>query len=620
MTRKWALIITILILFTGPVTAENEYREYVIHEVQTGETLSQIAMRYYDTYIEQNALEKIKRFNHIDDPNNIELGKKIKIPKIEGLPFLTSRLPENIPEAAPAAQAPVVAPPAPPEKDIPQHFDNIPDPPVDPEPPRIEAPPVPPAIRISSKLVDNHRSRKVIFHFQAETPPPGNPSGRNTLRYSYRLVPINPQWSRPAVHQTAVFSDLKTGSYFFQVKAVTPEGYTFEKPAEIFFNIEKKPSYTDDVLFWGKYVLVGLFAAALSWRIARRRIVRHGFNPYATHVSITGPELFYGRENIKNDILATLKRKNVILAGEHRIGKTSILEQLHLNIKKPYFAFYCSLDSVKESFFFTYVMNHLVNRIRTIWRSAPLNLVLHDKSHTHYHGDDFQKDLDALVRMMKTIYHPGASILMCLDDIDDIWPYPVSIHERLHHVLSSPLVRIVAVKNLTVLEDEPSPIWFSDDSIQVLNVPPLSPAAAISLITLPVKGFYAYSPDAIDLILHKSDCRPYRIQSICKHAVRRVQDQKKRKIKTDDIEAVYQRLIRLEFNREFEPFWEALSDDAKRTIVRYISRKDIPPSHAFTQEIIRHPFNRRHRVVSVSKDNKIQMDRIFEDWLVLTGS
>jgi tetratricopeptide (TPR) repeat protein len=56
-----------------------------VHIVQKGETVSIISKKYYN---DPKQFQTIARFNNLPDATTIQVGKELKIPEIEGLPFL----------------------------------------------------------------------------------------------------------------------------------------------------------------------------------------------------------------------------------------------------------------------------------------------------------------------------------------------------------------------------------------------------------------------------------------------------------------------------------------------------------------------------------------------------
>jgi tetratricopeptide (TPR) repeat protein len=74
-------------------------KRYILHTVQKGETIS-IISRYY--YNDPKQFQIIARFNNLPDATTVRVGKELKIPEIDGVPFL---VPEGTPEIITDGQA-----------------------------------------------------------------------------------------------------------------------------------------------------------------------------------------------------------------------------------------------------------------------------------------------------------------------------------------------------------------------------------------------------------------------------------------------------------------------------------------------------------------------------------
>jgi tetratricopeptide (TPR) repeat protein len=74
-------------------------KRYILHTVQKGETISIISKKYYDDPMQ---FQTIARFNNLPDATTIRVGKALKIPEIDGRPFL---VPEGTPEITTDDQA-----------------------------------------------------------------------------------------------------------------------------------------------------------------------------------------------------------------------------------------------------------------------------------------------------------------------------------------------------------------------------------------------------------------------------------------------------------------------------------------------------------------------------------
>jgi len=74
-------------------------KRYILHTVQKGETISIISINYYN---DPKHFQTIARFNNLPDATTVRVGKELKIPEIDGVPFL---VPEGTPEIITDGQA-----------------------------------------------------------------------------------------------------------------------------------------------------------------------------------------------------------------------------------------------------------------------------------------------------------------------------------------------------------------------------------------------------------------------------------------------------------------------------------------------------------------------------------
>ena len=65
-----------------------KYKKYIEHIIKPGESLSKIAMIYYGDY---RKFPVIAEYNNIADATLTHVGQKIRVPEIEGVPFLTEK-------------------------------------------------------------------------------------------------------------------------------------------------------------------------------------------------------------------------------------------------------------------------------------------------------------------------------------------------------------------------------------------------------------------------------------------------------------------------------------------------------------------------------------------------
>ncbi len=75
-----------------PRKKENQIK-YTMHTIKPGESISKLAKMYYGDYQE---FPTIVRFNNFTDATRVQVGQKIKIPEIPGLPFMVPKYEEEI--------------------------------------------------------------------------------------------------------------------------------------------------------------------------------------------------------------------------------------------------------------------------------------------------------------------------------------------------------------------------------------------------------------------------------------------------------------------------------------------------------------------------------------------
>jgi nucleoid-associated protein YgaU len=144
-------------------------QRFIAHTIRPGESLWQLAAQYYGDH---QYSEVIARYNGLNDPRNIRVGQEIKIPEIEGVPFLVK---ETQSEATRATAAEETAKPSPAATQEPETA-AVPAAQLKPTPVRPEAPkpPTPPAEQ-SSPIVSAPQAPKPLPMPVAEPKPPKVP-------------------------------------------------------------------------------------------------------------------------------------------------------------------------------------------------------------------------------------------------------------------------------------------------------------------------------------------------------------------------------------------------------------------------------------------------------------
>ena len=481
-----------------------------------------------------------------------------------------------------------------------------------------------PMIKLTSKPSKIIFQRFITFTFEGQDDMEhGDKTKPEEIQYSWRLIPVDNGWNRISPQNKVTYLDLPNGTYFFQVKAVDKNENECVVPAEHYFEVKVVPFYQKPFFYWTSSICVTILAAFFSIfftrRQTRKNLYEQRYNPYIVGEAVHDPEMFFGRDTLIRDLFGSLSKNSLCITGERRIGKTSLMEHLEKNTQKPQFSFFCNLEGVKEELFFSRIMQHLINKIQASFLEAPVELnLLFQKERKNYDDVDFEYDIEIILDWLKSAYSSQVSIVMCLDEIDATQYFSNDTHSSLRNIFQTyqGKIRLVAA-GVSIQRGnwhQPTSPWYN--FFEFISVPPLDSRSSRELITKPVQGFYKFDPSAIDLIMKKTDYKPFYVQRICKKVVSKILDEKRHKVTSLDVEKVYNDMIHLELNREFEQFWEELSHGLRGWIVQSIHNELVKLSKPHELELMNNPYNHAHRVMTIC-ERKIEFSTMFKDWLMI---
>ncbi len=478
-----------------------------------------------------------------------------------------------------------------------------------------------PTVQLTDKPAEVVKKDRVRFEFSGEDDmESGDKTPVESMRYVYRLIPHESHWSQPVTQSEVIYTDLENGGYFFQVKALDSKENESVVPAEYFFTIRVIPWYLQ-LWFLGTMSGAGIvLAAGIAIVITRKRtkkaIYEQRYNPYVVGEAVHDPEMFFGRGAVMQDIFQSLKQNSLCLTGERRIGKTTLLEHIDNDLEKPFFSFFCNLEAVKKEFFFSRIMQHLVNRLQTVWKDFSLDLVLLQKERQLYDDLDFERDIHTILQFLQEHYDARVSIVMCIDEIDATQDFPAKFHQSLRNVFQTyqGQVRMVSA-GVSIKRGDwhlPTSPWYN--FFEFKEISSLAEKDAALLITKPIQGFYKYEKSAIEFIIQKTDGKPFYIQTLCKKGIIHILDEKRHRVTLEDVQEIYDKLIRLELNREFETFWEGLSEKVRNTIIQAASGNGNAIANPEERELLDNDYNHGHRIITIH-DSQLEFSTLFRDWL-----
>jgi photosystem II stability/assembly factor-like uncharacterized protein/tetratricopeptide (TPR) repeat protein len=263
-------------------------------------------------------------------------------------------------------------------------------------------------------------------------------------------------------------------------------------------------------------------------------------NPYIAGPPIGGDEGFYGRQDVFDFVRETFSsthQKVIVLFGQRRIGKTSILYQLQKpsNLPEGFHPVYFNLEG-RASQNLNEVLYALAERI-----AESLNLPPVAQSEFQSDGDYFSERF--LPQAYKALQ--GQRLLLLFDEFDVLgeelsdetmalntfFPY---LQNRLFDEEKLAYIFVIG-RRLEELTPE-----FLDTFKQARDRPIsfLSKEDARRLIREPMLGILGYDDDAIEQILSVTACHPYLTQLVCFELVDYLDSSGKTKVTIDDVNTV----------------------------------------------------------------------------------
>jgi hypothetical protein len=300
----------------------------------------------------------------------------------------------------------------------------------------------------------------------------------------------------------------------------------------------------------GGLSVVVLLGAMIRSRVRRAHALRRGFNPYEAGRPILDPHRFFGREALIAQVLNTIHQNDVLIHGERRIGKTSLLRQLEHRLRAmddPDYQFipvYADVEGVPQAEFFHLLMEEIVVTYRKAGHTPPA-LGFTGKAAADYTYRDFLRDLQSLLEVPQAARHRTIRLILLLDEVDVMNGYDQLVQQQFRRILMKRFAQQVGVVAGGVhvfrewsREESPFRNLFVEIHLGTMEEEP-----ARRLITEPVKGIYSYDDEAVDLILRYSEHKPWRIQRLCLEVVNRLLAERRTRATRQDVEEVHRRML-----------------------------------------------------------------------------
>lgn len=399
-------------------------------------------------------------------------------------------------------------------------------------------------------------------------------ANREQLAVFYRIEGQDPQgfW-RQADPGLIELNITRPGDYELQVKSrdsafnysdtLTREIHVVLPPTLVTLPMlgEVKTSVFQLLIIFGALSLFGF--GYVSYEIVAHRLriyeaVRRGYNPYISGEPVRREDMFFGRQELLARIVATLHNNSIMVHGERRIGKTTLLYQLgialhHVRDAEYWFMpVFVDLEGTAEEKLFGLLMDETAQQVALLPGLTEADqqqlkeLSVHKFSDGLYTDREFGRDLRALVRWLEDYSdrfqdgkHPR--LILLLDEVDTLTRFDHIYQQQLRRIFmrdfASTLGAVVAGIEISKDWDRVESPWYN--MFNEIAIMPFSRQQAIELLVEPVRGYYIFEPDAIEFVIENSEGRPYRIQQYALEAVNHMLRHKRRRIKLVDVEFAY---------------------------------------------------------------------------------
>ncbi len=336
-------------------------------------------------------------------------------------------------------------------------------------------------------------------------------------------------------------ADLDAGPHVWTVTATDAAGLRARSDYAVLY---RRPWFRSPWLFAAGAGAAAAAAAGglfLRHRKHRRRRARR-FNPYVAGGPIFDAGLFYGREPLIQKILQTVHNNSLLLHGERRIGKTSLLHQVQRRLEgldDPAYTFhpvYIDLQGTPEEKFFATLADQIFDVLEPV--SDPgREPALSRASYSHH---DLVRELHGLLRRLQERSAKQVKVVLLIDEVDELNEYDPRVSQSLRSLFmkrfAENLAAVVAgVRIRKEWEKETSP-WYN--FFEEIEVEPLAPEAAARLVQEPVRGTFRFAPGAAERIVELAGGKPFQIQRRCLALVQRLHEQGRRTVTREDVDAL----------------------------------------------------------------------------------
>jgi ligand-binding sensor domain-containing protein len=289
----------------------------------------------------------------------------------------------------------------------------------------------------------------------------------------------------------------------------------------------------------------------LTDQVAERQqeAVERRFNPYISGEPVRQPAMFFGRDELLRRIFNALHQNSIMIHGQRRMGKTTLLYQLAEMLRQaddPEWAFipvYMDLEGTSQSRFFYALMDAIWGALQAYALDNSPRLEFFGSAPEDYTDREFTADLRlALDSVIEAVAPRKARVILLLDEMDVVSAYDTVVQQQLRRIFMSPLAAnlgaVVAGIQISKTWDRLESPWYN--MFNEIPLEPFTDEQARELLMEPVRGVYEWDPAAIEFVVQQSEGYPHRLQQYALEAVNRMLAAHRQQITLDDVQAAHE--------------------------------------------------------------------------------
>jgi uncharacterized protein YjbI with pentapeptide repeats len=311
-------------------------------------------------------------------------------------------------------------------------------------------------------------------------------------------------------------------------------------------------------------------------------------NPYVYGNPIGDESNFVGRKRELDQVIQAVSKpakQDILIAGERRAGKTSLLNQLRNRIDDPFIPVYVVLNTSAEAttesilgLIFRKIMEELMNH----------NLLSQDMYQTiNFPELEFADNVKILIKEAKS-RSENMRIVLMLDEADSLLEVKNAqqdgIDERPQNILRAALqsreigndlraVLAATTELATYMSKRSSPLF---NHFRKVSLKPLSNEETKELIREPAKMLnYTYSDHAVQKIINLSGCQPYYCQALCYEAFNQVIQVNRKIVEIEDVLVAEEKVVQDLYMGYLTGSWQRLSLEEKTFLEKIVNQQSI---------------------------------------------